>query len=54
MVLGVAAVLLISWELMVIFVVVLGCECWMLVLGGLLDEVDDLLVVVYCCWLYLW
>ena len=51
MVLGVVALLLISWELMVIFVAVLGCGCWMLVLGGgggLLDEVDDLLFVFSC------
>ena len=50
MVLGVVSLLLISWELMVIFVVVLGCGCWMLVLGGgLLDEVDDLLFVFSYC-----
>ena len=51
MVLGVVLLLLVSWELMVVFVVVLGCGCWMLVLGGggLLGEVGDLLFFFSCC-----
>ena len=52
-VLGVVALLLISWELVVIFVAMLSCGCWMLPGGGvLLDEVVDLLFVVSCCRLY--
>ena len=52
MVLGVAALLLISWELMVIFVAMLGCGCRMLLGEGvLLDGVDYFLFVVSCCWL---
>ena len=52
-VVGVAALLLVSWELMVVFVAMLGCGCWLLLGEGvLLDGVDDLLFVVSCCWLY--
>jgi hypothetical protein len=52
-VLGVAALLLISWELMMVAVVMLGSGCWMLLGEGvLLDGVDDLLFVVSYCWLY--
>ena len=52
MVLGVAALLLISWELMVIFVAMLGCGCQVLLGGGvLLDGLGNFLFVVSCCWL---
>ena len=51
--LGVAALLLISWELMVGFVAMLGCGCWLLLGEGvLLDGVGNFLFVVSCCWLY--
>ena len=53
MVLGVAALLLISWELMMVVVVMLGSGCCMLLGEGvLLDGVDYLLFVVSYCWLY--
>ena len=52
-VLGVAALLLVSCELMVVFVAMLDCGCWLLLGEGvLLDGVGNFLFVVSCCWLY--
>ena len=53
MVLGVAALLLVSCELMVVFVAMLDCGCWLLLGEGVLfDGVGNFLFVVSCCGLY--
>ena len=50
---GWAALLLVSCELMVVFVAMLDCGCWLLLGEGvLLDGVGNFLFVVSCCWLY--
>jgi hypothetical protein len=60
--LGRDELLLLSWVLLVLMLMLVwlvgvgfvgAVGCWMLVRGGvLLDDVDDLLFVVSCCWLY--